>query len=102
LGNKKIFTHNPQDNNLKRYISHYNVYENDPERMGKYGVFNTTSQFHVDYLKKLLNEKNISYTKNNPSDTAEGYYLEQLIKRIKETDDLKSFRSFIETIERFR
>lgn len=102
LGNKNIFVRNPQDNDLKKYISHYNVHENDPEQMKIYGDFKTTSQFHIDYLKKLLHEKNIHYSKHNPSDTAEAYYLEQLIKRVKETGDLESFKHFLETIESFK
>lgn len=102
LGNRKIFKHNPQDNDLIKYISYYNVKENDPEQMGNHSGFNSVSQFHAAYLKKLLNENNISYTKTNPSDTAESYYLEQLIKRINDTLDLKSFRLFLETIVRFK
>jgi hypothetical protein len=102
LGNTNIFVRNPQDDDLKKYISHYNVYENDPEQMGKYKNFNTTSQFHFDYLKKMLKEKNISYAKHNPSDTAEAYYLEQLIKRVEKTSDLKSFKFFLETIEKLK
>ena len=101
LGNKKIFVHNPQDDNLKKYISHYNVNVNDPEQMGKYPNINTTSQFHAKYLRKLLYEKNILYTKHNPSDTAEPHYLEQLIKRVEETGDLNSFKNFLETIKKF-
>ena len=102
LGNRKIFTHKPKGDDLKKYISHYNVNENDPEQMQKYSGFNTTSQFHIAYLKKTLNEKNISYTKNNPSDTAETYYLEQLINRVKETNHLNSFKSFLEVIDLFK
>ena len=90
-----------KNGDLKEYISHYNVNEKDPEMMEKYRNFNTTSQFHVDYLRRLLREKNILYTKINPSDTAESYYLEQLIKRVEETDDLKSFKSFLELIGKF-
>jgi len=102
LGNKKIFVHNPQDNDLKKYISHYNVEYNDPEKMEKYISFNTTSQFHLAYLKKLLNEKNITYTKTDPSDTTEEYYLKQLIKRVRKTNHLKSFSSFLEVIHKFK
>jgi hypothetical protein len=69
--------------------------------MRNYGGFNSISQFHFDYLRKLLNEKNISYSKDKPSDTVEKYYLEQLIKRANETNDLKSFKSFLEIIEKF-
>jgi len=101
LGNRKIFTHKPKGDDLKKYISHYNVNDNDPEQMQKYGGFNTTSQFHIDYLKKTLSEKNISYTKNDPSDTAESYYLEQLIKRVQETNHLNTFKSFLEVINKF-
>ena len=102
LGNKKIFTHNPQDTQLVEFISFYNVSDNDPEKMKKYKDYNTTCQFHISYLQKLLNEKNIRYSKTNPSDTAEEYYLEQLIKRVNESNDLRSFKSFLEVIEKFK
>jgi hypothetical protein len=102
LGNRKIFVRNPQDLELRNYISFYNVKENDPEKMGKHEGFNSVSQFHADYLRKMLNERNITYTKSNPADTAEGYYLKQLIKRTHETDDLKTLKFFLETVKRFQ
>jgi len=103
LGNRNIFTYNPQDSELIDYIRHYNVKTNDPELMPEYSGFDSISQFHTDYLKRLLREKHIFYSKSNPSDTSEVYYLKELLKRIEQTSgDLNTFRQFIKTLDGFK
>ena len=102
LGNKKVFARQPSSTVLVKYIQHYNVYENDPENCHKYEIFSTTADFHLSYLKLMLKERNISYTKKYPRDTAEVYYLEQLINRTK-NGHIKSFKdlmNFCEKIEK--
>jgi hypothetical protein len=66
LGNRKVYTRNPQNHPFVEYTQFYNVCENDPELLGKYQGFNTVSQFHIKYLKEMFKEKNISYSKTNP------------------------------------
>jgi parvulin-like peptidyl-prolyl isomerase len=64
--------------------------------MGKYSGFNTHAQFHESYLKELFRAKNINYSKKNPGDVLKEYYLEQLLKRVREqNEDLPSFQEFI-------
>ena len=43
LGNRRIFTHNPNSHPFIEYVQFYNVKENDPEFMGKYTGFTTHS-----------------------------------------------------------
>jgi hypothetical protein len=97
LGNPKIYKTNPNSNFLLECVSFYNVKTHDPELMQKpknhrYSV----ADFHFNYLKGLLEEKNIAYSKNFPRDVAKEHYLNELIKRNKKTGHIKSFRTFID------
>ena len=93
LANRKIFKNNPEDNALRRYIEHYNVKEKDPELMESIdeNQFSTKAQFHHAYLKKIFEERHISYSKSNPSEVCREDYLMQLIKRHSETGHIASF-----------
>lgn len=59
LGNPKIITRNPHNKVLVEYIRYYDVSINDPEKMPlpRKSRFNTTAQFHFDYLRLLFAEK---------------------------------------------
>lgn len=97
LGNKKIYTRNPQSDSLLYYTRYYNVETDCPEKMGKYQNFNTHAQFHEAYLKALFEEKRISYSKKNPGAVLQEYYLQELRKRIEaQPEHLPSFQYFIE------
>lgn len=96
LGNRKIFKSNPQSTELSQYIKFYDVKENDPEKMGVFSGFNTHSQFHADYCKLFLRERNIRYSKNRPNGVIKLDYLESLIEREKETLHMESFKIFID------
>lgn len=96
LGNRRTWTRNPQSKQLREYIEFYNVYELNPEDMGQINDTDTVSEFHYNYLKEILNEKGIKYTKNNPNDVKEKHYLDQLIKRQEETNHLQSFKTLID------
>ena len=97
LGNRKIYSRNPQSSPLLDYTRYYNVSENCPELMGNYQGFNIHAQFHGAYLRSLFHEKNISYSKKNPGDVLQPYYLDQLLKRIQdEPQHLPSLQIFID------
>ncbi|MCK4764754.1 MAG: hypothetical protein KAW12_21325 [Candidatus Aminicenantes bacterium] len=102
LGNRKVYPRNPQDERLRDYTKFYNVSEKDPEIMEKFPGFNRIAQFHGDYLKRMLGEKNIPYTKKNPRGVRESAYVEALQKRIKDKpgqlETLKTFFSFCESV----
>ncbi len=103
LGNSNIFKNNPGDPELVKVINFYDVSKNDPEIMEKPDTFGgSTSDFHYNYLKKMLSERHISYTKKNPRDVVEKHYLDELIKRSKETNHIKSFTNFLEFCEELR
>lgn len=99
LGNKPVFRRNPQSTELSRYIEFYDVSQSDPERMPKppnHGV--STADFHLNYLKLVLRERRLRYTKQRPGDVLERHYLGQLKARLSDNPDhlptLKGFFDF--------
>ncbi|MEG4328009.1 hypothetical protein [Microcoleus sp. herbarium5] len=97
LGNRKIYSRNPQNKPLLDYTKYYDVSVNCPENMGKYRDFNTHAQFHGAYLRSLFEDKNITYSKKRPGDVLKQFYLEQLLARIHvHPEQLTTFRHFID------
>jgi len=97
LGNRKIYSRNPQNKPLLDYTKYYDVSVSCPENMGRYQDFNTHAHFHKAYLKALFEAKNITYSKKRPGDVLKPFYLEQLLTRIEfQPEQLTTFRHFIE------
>ena len=96
LGNRKVYSKQPQSADLRKYNKFFNVQEDNPELMTKLDDFGTSAQFHEAYLTEMLLEKNIRYTKRNPNGVVEEHYLKELISRQKETNDLLSFKDFLD------
>ena len=98
MGNRKIFSRYPTTPELLDCIRFYNVFRENPEEMTKPDIFKeTNAKFHYVYLKLMLAERNIRYTKEYPRDTAEPYYLVQLQERIEQTPQhLNSFQTFLD------
>src|ERR1035437_1383711 len=92
LGNTKAYTRQPQSIELRKFIKFYNVQENDPEEMTKMEDFSTDAQFHEAYLSEMLSEKNIRYTKKNPTIVTEKHYLDELMKRTRTTHHINTFK----------
>jgi len=97
LGNRKIYSRNPQNKPLLDYTKYYDISVNCPENMGKYQDFNTHAKFHGAYLRSLFEAKNITYSKKRPGDVLKPFYLEQLLARIQvQPEQLTTFRQFID------
>lgn len=96
LGNRRVYSKQPQSSDLREYNSFYNVQENNPELMTAMAGFNTSAQFHEAYLTEMLLEKNIRYSKKNPNSVVDAHYLEELIRRNKDTNHLISFKDFLD------
>ena len=96
LGNRKVYSKQPQSAELRKYNRFFNVQEDNPELMTKLDDFGSSAQFHEEYLAEMLLEKNIRYTKRNPNGVVEKHYLKELISRQKETDHLLSFKDFLD------
>lgn len=101
LGNKSVFKENPQNPEYLDFIRYYNVGRDNPEEMGNMNEmkFTTTARFHVRYLKRMLEERNMTYSKNNTDDVQQSAYLQQLIKRYEETEHIASFGSWYEFVK---
>ncbi|MCB4235553.1 hypothetical protein LDL59_11860 [Kaistella anthropi] len=56
----------------------------------------TTAIFHSTYLQEILSERKIQYSKKNPQEVTEKYFLTELIKRNRKTNHIKSFKHFID------
>ncbi|WP_295728779.1 hypothetical protein [uncultured Muribaculum sp.] len=93
LGNRRIFKSNPEDEALRRYISHFNVKENDPELMDNINPdeFSTKAQFHHSYLRKIFSEQHVRYSKRQPGEVCKKHYLDRLVERYNETGHIATF-----------
>jgi hypothetical protein len=100
MGNRTIFPRNPSSQ-FRPFYDFYNILENNPEFMEKPSNFiGSSSIYHFEYLKNMLKEKNIRYSKNDPKEVIKAYYLQALQKRLQETPEyLYSLRQFLEFID---
>jgi hypothetical protein len=97
LGNPRIFKKNPTSSFLIDCIRHYDVKNNDPELMEKPTSFeHTTAIYHSTYLQEIFTERKIQYSKKNPQEVTEKYFLDQLIERNRKTNHINSFKFFID------
>ncbi len=96
LGNASILKTNTEKEDLKNFISFYNVAENDPEQMPSHRNFRNHASFHEAYLKEILQERNIAYSKAFPKAVDEKYYLDKLINRFSTTQHISSFGDFLD------
>ncbi len=96
LGNRIVYPRQPDGQTFIGYSKFYNVSIDDPESMGVYMTFKSVSLFHYSYLKEMLAERNIKYTKNMPRAVTEPPYIEQLVARVGDTPHLKSLKDFFD------
>ena len=104
LGNRKIYSRNSSNKEAADFANFYNIAINDPEVMSKPSDFDgTIGDYHYQYLKTMLAEKNIRYSKSHPKEVGQRYYLDELRGRvIDQPDKLKSMNflfSFLAGIE---
>lgn len=101
LGNQSVFKENPQNAEYLDFIKYYNVGKDNPEAMRNMNPyrFNTAANFHLQYLKKMLEERNMSYSKSNTRAVQQQTYLQQLIKRYEETGHIATFGSWYEFVK---
>jgi hypothetical protein len=101
LGNQKVYTKIlGKQTEFYNYAKFYDVSQQDPELMNKPEFFEkSVSIYHEIYLRKMLAEKNIRFSKSKPREVGEKHYLEQLQKRVKETSHLSSLKSFFNFCE---
>jgi len=101
LGNRRIYARNPSNVEGVMYSNHYDVSRDDPELMRvSNGFTGSTGDFHYRYLKSMLREKNIRYSKTNPTEVGKEHYVIELKNRLKtDSYSLKSMRELFCFIE---
>ena len=101
LGNQKVFKDNPEGLEYRDFIRFYNVGTDNPEAMENinHDKFPTTAKFHLRYLKKMLEERQMTYSKSNTKEIQKDDYLRQLIKRYNETGHIATFGSWYEFVK---
>lgn len=101
LGNQKVFKDNPEGLEYRDIIRFFNVGTDNPEEMGNMNPdkFPTTAKFHLRYLKRMLEERQMTYTKTNTKEIQKEDYLQQLIKRYKDTGHIATFGSWYEFVK---
>ena len=103
LGNRKVF---PQvvDKSFKGFANFYDVSQNDPEMMSKPDDYeDTLAYYHYRYLQQMLKSSiKKNYSKRHPGVVTDADYLESLIQRTEDTDDMASFNKFIIFLQRIK
>ncbi|MFY7997318.1 MAG: hypothetical protein ACOVSW_01825 [Candidatus Kapaibacteriota bacterium] len=96
LGNKAVYSRQPNTPDFIEFARYYSVHDNDPESMGKHR-FRNHAHFHEKYLRAMFAEKNLHYHKNNPRVVCQPSYIEQLQKRVSEPEaHLQSLKKFFD------
>jgi hypothetical protein len=102
LGNRKVYSRQPQSAELRKFNAFYNVQVDDPEQMGKPDGYEIHAHFHEAYLSEMLAEKNVKYTKKYPSGVVEKHYLEELIARNRASGHMPTFGVFLNFCQELR
>ncbi len=91
LGNSRFMRQNPQSESLRTWKEFYDVSQADPEQMPRHEYYVTRAQFHLAYLKEMMRERDLSYSKTSPGPVVEEHYFRELVTRNQSTGHLKSF-----------
>lgn len=91
LGNRKVLRRNPESSQLRAFKSFYDVGQADPELMDCHPDYVIKAQFHIEYLKEMLREQSLYYTKKFPGHVVDFPYLHELTERYIQTGHLQSF-----------
>jgi hypothetical protein len=99
LGHDKMLKRYPQDDPLRSWKNYYDVSRLDPELMECPSGSTIKAQFHYDYLRAMLHEQNLRYTKNTPGPMVQPQYLAALINRHRNTGHIATFGKLLDIWE---
>jgi hypothetical protein len=91
LGNRRMMRRNPQSQRLRQWKAFYDVSLGCPELMGVPSGYRIRAHFHLDYLKEMLGERRLTYSKQQPGAVQEQHYLKSLAERHEQTGHIQSF-----------
>lgn len=102
LGNRDYFP-TTYSKAFTSFVKHYNVALQDPELMEKdkkIGI-TTNALYHERYLRQMMQEVGIYYTKSRPHPILYSLeFIQGLQNRVMVTNDLKSLKDFFEFIQK--
>ncbi|MDM8525337.1 hypothetical protein QUF80_18355 [Desulfococcaceae bacterium HSG8] len=97
LGNKRVGPRNPKTQELRTFKEYFDVFTDDPELLPDYPIKSLNrSQFAFLYLKKMLKEKRMNYSKGVPKAICHPRYLEEVKRRHETSSHINSFGSFLD------
>jgi len=97
LGNRQMMKRNPQSERLRAWKSFYDVSKLCPESMECHPDFRLRADFHLAYLKEMLRERGLNYSKSLPRPVQESSYLLALAARHEKTGHIRSFGRLVES-----
>lgn len=90
LGHQKMMRQAGMSPELAKMKQFYDVRQNDPELMGKPAGYVTRASYHEAYLKEMLREHDMTYSKEQPGAVCTRHYLDALRERCETTGHLGS------------
>jgi hypothetical protein len=104
LGNRRVFSRSPTSPDLIGCVRFYDVLNEDPELMERPEDFKgTTAEFHYKYLRDMLAERKVKYSKTRPGGALTRQYLDRLLQRIEESPQhlstLQSVVGFFQAVQ---
>lgn len=97
MGNKRISISNARNPELIRYRNHYNVNNLDPEGLVLIDE-RTIGRFTYRYLKLMLQENGLRYSKKNVTCVNTKEYFESLVERYNDDNHIRSFGIFFNKV----
>lgn len=105
LGNQSFFPNEPHLNFLP-FLTHYNVYTDDPELMEKdpdVPLASTSALYHERYLKAMMQNLGYHYSKSRPAPIMyTQLFLDGLKERVTQTPHLQSLNHFFMFIDQLK
>jgi len=98
MGNKRLNISRTANQELKQYRDFYNVNLLDPEGLTSPDD-RTIGQFTKRYLKLMLQEKGLSYSRNSVGGVSTEGYFNQLVRRFEKYNHIYSFGIFLHEME---
>jgi hypothetical protein len=95
LGNRRLAKRNPESERLRRYYEFFDVRMQDPESLPAMVPGTPRARFHLEYLRELFRERGLSYSKIRPGEVRDATYLTELVRRVEETDHLRSLGAML-------
>ncbi len=96
LGNQRVGPRQPKSQKMREYKDFFDVLVQDPELMPAYTPEPLNrAQFAYKYLKLMLNEKNMLYSKRNPKALLHDKYFLRVKSRFETTGHIQSCSKFL-------